>query len=92
MPLHCPKPTPPLRSREAPQPGTGNEQGKKVVEHEPRGLRLHLFVQPRSHEPACYLGVVTVKEAEGDGPMRVVLELAKGVPPEVMRELGGEGQ
>ncbi len=72
--------------------GTGNEQGKKVVEHEARGLRLHLFVQPRSHEPACYLGVVTVKEAEGDGPMRVVLELAKAVPPEVMRELGGEGQ
>ena len=35
--------------------GTGNEAGRRVVARGAR-LRLHLFVQPRWHEPACYLG------------------------------------
>lgn len=70
--------------------GTDNEAGRKVVEHEARGLRLHLFVQPRSHEPACYLGTGTVRDAEGAGPMRVTLALARAVPADVVRELTGE--
>src|SRR5690606_34982417 len=34
-----------------------NEAGRRVVEHVARALRLHLFVQPRSHAPAYYLGM-----------------------------------
>ena len=30
--------------------------------------------------------------ADGDGPMRVVFDLLKPVPPELMRELGGDGR
>lgn len=69
--------------------GTDNEPGRKVVEHDARSLRLHLFVQPRSHEPACYLGTGRVTEAEGSGPMRVQLTLARVVPADVLGELVG---
>lgn len=69
--------------------GTDNEPGRKVVEHDARSLRLHLFVQPRSHEPACYLGTGRVTEAEGAGPMRVVLTLSRPVPADVLGELVG---
>lgn len=72
--------------------GIDNEPGRKVVEHEARGLRLHLFVQPRSHEPACYLGAVRATSAEGSGPMRVLLTPRRHIPVEVLQELvGGEG-
>ncbi len=64
-----------------------NEAGRKVLEHEGRGLRLHLFVQPRSHAQACYLGAVRVREASGEGPMKVLFELACAVPDDVLREL-----
>jgi hypothetical protein len=70
--------------------GTGNEAGLKVIEHERRGLRLHLFVQPRSHAPACYLGLVRVggrADAEGSGPMQVRFSLSRSVPADVLKEL-----
>ncbi|MBP9035191.1 MAG: DUF3427 domain-containing protein, partial [Pseudomonadales bacterium] len=70
--------------------GTENEAGLKVVEHESRGLRLHLFVQPRSHAPACYLGLVRVRgraDAEGVGPMQVRFSLSRSVPTDVLKEL-----
>ena len=69
--------------------GTDNESGRKVIEHKVRGLRLHLFVQPRSHEPACYLGTGSVTEAEGAGPMRVRLAIERPVPADVLLELVG---
>jgi len=64
--------------------------GHKVVEHEMRGLRLYLFVQPRSHAPACYLGLVRVAkraDAEGSGPMQVRFSLSRSVPADVLKEL-----
>ena len=70
--------------------GTGNEVGRKVVEHEQRGSKLHLFVQPRSHQPALYIGQVRVADAEGDGPMRVELATLRCVPHDVLDELGAE--
>lgn len=65
---------------------TNNESGRRVVEHVARGLRLHLFVQPRSHAPAFYFGVVRVLSAEGLGPMTVVLDLERGLPPDVLSD------
>jgi superfamily II DNA or RNA helicase/HKD family nuclease len=66
---------------------TTNEAGRKVVDHEARGLRLHIFVQPGPHEPACYLGCGRVTAAEGDGPMLVEMSLENAVPVEVLSEL-----
>jgi hypothetical protein len=70
------------------QMSTGNKAGRKVVDHAARALRLHLFVQPRSHSLAYYLGVVRVLSAEGAGPMTVVVELERELPPDVMAVLG----
>jgi hypothetical protein len=67
---------------------TENEAGRKIVEHDARALRLHLFVQPGSHSLAYYLGVVRVLSAEGVGPMTVVVELERELPPDVMAALG----
>ncbi len=72
--------------------GVDNEAGCKVVEHAARGLRLHLFVQPRSHELACYLGLGEVIAAEGNGPMRVTFALGRALPEDVRRELVPDGQ
>jgi hypothetical protein len=66
---------------------TENEAGKKVVDHLARGLRLHLFVQPRSHSPAYYFGVVRVVSAKGTGPMAVVIELERELPPDLLSAL-----
>ena len=66
-----------------------NEAGKKVLEHAKRNLRLHLFVQGRSHEPAVYLGPVMAAGANGGGPMTVLLELDRPVPEEIYRDLHG---
>jgi superfamily II DNA or RNA helicase/HKD family nuclease len=63
---------------------TENEAGRKVVEHAERSLRLHLFVQPRSHSMAYYFGLVRVVSADGLGPMTVIVELEREVPPDIM--------
>jgi hypothetical protein len=68
--------------------GTNNEAGRTVVDHAARGLTLHLFVQPKSHEPAIYMGVADVAAANGVGPMRVVLNLNRRTPDVVLDELG----
>jgi superfamily II DNA or RNA helicase len=66
-----------------------NESGRKVIEHRARGLRLHLFVQRRSHESAYYLGIAEVVEHKGSGPMQVTLALPENLPGEVRKELLG---
>lgn len=69
---------------------TTNEPGRRLIEHQGRGLRIHLFVQPRSHKPACYVGIVQVVGAEGDGPMRVTFNFDIPVPKDVLGELMGQ--
>lgn len=64
-----------------------NEAGRRITEHQKRGLNLHLFVQPRSHESAVYLGKVRFVSAEGDAPMLVTFELENTVPSAVAAEL-----
>ena len=64
-----------------------NHSGRKVIDHEARKSRLHLFVQRRSHAPAYYFGVVRVLSAEGSGPMTVVLELERAIPADLLLEL-----
>lgn len=66
-----------------------NERGRRLIEHEARGLRLHLFVQPHSHAPAFYLGTGRVETATGAGPMQVVMRLHRPIPEDVLRELVG---
>ncbi|OJT25713.1 hypothetical protein BO221_07600 [Archangium sp. Cb G35] len=64
-----------------------NEMGRKVLEHEGRGLTLYLFVQGRSHEPALYMGEARFVAAEGNEPMAITLALDRPVPDDVQREL-----
>ena len=66
-----------------------NEAGRSITEHAARGDTLHAFVQPASHEPAVYLGAVTVADVEGDGPMRVMLRCAQPLTDGVRDALGG---
>jgi hypothetical protein len=68
---------------------TENELGKQVVEHAARALRLHLFVQRRSHTPAYYFGAVRVVSAEGLGPMTVIVELEHELPPDLLLDFDG---
>lgn len=68
---------------------TDNETGRRVVDHKARGLQLHLFLQPRSHEPAYYLGVGDVFKTEGNGPMRVWFNLFRPIPDDILREITG---
>jgi superfamily II DNA or RNA helicase/HKD family nuclease len=70
---------------------TDNEAGRRVVEHASRTLRLHLFVQPHSHSPAYYLGIVRVVSAEGHGPMTVIVELERELPPDLLSDFGLHG-
>ncbi|MCB9727471.1 MAG: DUF3427 domain-containing protein [Deltaproteobacteria bacterium] len=70
---------------------TANAAGLKVVQHAARGLALHLFVQPRSHAAAVYLGRARVRSATGDGPMRVVFDLDHALPPDLRAEFSGGG-
>ncbi len=65
-----------------------NMAGLKVLEAEREGRTLRLFVQPRSHTPALYLGRVTVESNEGSGPMQIEFRLEKSIPGEVLVELG----
>lgn len=64
-----------------------NEAGRKITEHQKRGLNLHLFVQPRSHESAVYLGKVRFISTESDAPMLVTFELENTLPSSVVAEL-----
>lgn len=64
-----------------------NEAGRRITEHQQRELNLHLFVQPRSHESAVYLGRVRFVSAESDAPMLVTFELENTLPSTVIAEL-----
>ncbi|MFT6147112.1 MAG: superfamily II DNA or RNA helicase [Myxococcota bacterium] len=65
-----------------------NSAGKRVTKHSENGSTLHLFVQPRSHTPAVYLGCVQMVSAKGSRPMQVTFDLKQTVPDEVMKALG----
>lgn len=69
-----------------------NEAGREITEHVARGTTLHLFVQPRSHQPAMYLGCPSVVSAEGDAPMRVTLRLEDALPAGVRAALGARDE
>lgn len=69
--------------------GAANESGKKLLEHEARGLKIHLFVQSRSHEPAFYIGPVKVVRGEGTGPMQIHIEFQVPVSDGIMKRLSG---
>lgn len=64
-----------------------NEAGRKITEHQQRGLNLHLFVQPRSHESAVYLGKLRFVSAENDGPISITFEFEHPLPAAVAAEL-----
>jgi hypothetical protein len=65
-----------------------NEAGRQITEHSSRGTTLHVFAQPASHEPALYLGRVSVENVVGDGPMRVTLRFEQELTGGVREALG----
>ncbi len=66
-----------------------NAAGRKVVEHVKDGATVRLFVQPRSHDLAFYLGEVHAIRSTGAKPMTVTFGLARPIPGDVQRELAG---
>ena len=67
-----------------------NTAGRRVLDAAQEGRTLRLFVQPRSHKPALYVGRARVGKVEGDGPMQIELELERPLPGDVLAELGVE--
>ena len=65
-----------------------NKAGRNVLDAEKENRTLRLFVQPRSHKPALYMGQATVETFEGSGPMLIEFSLEKSIPDEVLTELG----
>lgn len=65
----------------------GNEAGLRIIEHKKHGYHIHLFVQPRSHMPARYMGTVNFLSVKGDAPMLVEFMLHNAVPDEVWMDL-----
>jgi superfamily II DNA or RNA helicase len=65
-----------------------NEAGKAVTEQKRRGTRIFLFVQPRSHAKAVFLGEVVFETARGDAPMTVLFRLPERVPRHVAEQVG----
>jgi hypothetical protein len=65
-----------------------NNAGRKVLEAGKQDRSLRLFVQPRSHRPALYVGSVTVESFEGSGPLQIRFGLEKSLPVEVLVALG----
>ena len=70
------------------QMGPNSSTGRKFLEADAEGRTLRLFVQPRSHKPALYMGQVTVDSFQGSEPMQVNLKLEKSIPALVLAELG----
>ncbi len=66
-----------------------NPSGEKVLDHQARGRRLHIFLKADSHDLAIYLGLATVRTHTGSGPMSVTLDLAP-IPQDCYRELVNE--
>ena len=66
--------------------------GREIVEHRENGAALHLFVQPASHSPAVYMGIVDCANVEGDRPMRVTFDLRERIPQPVIEQLDIQGR
>ncbi len=67
-----------------------NAAGRRVLEHAEAGKTLYLFVQPRSHAEAVYLGPVDVSNAEGNGPMLVTFKLRHPLGSALLAEFRAE--
>ena len=65
-----------------------NLAGLKVLVTADEKRTLRLFVQPKSHTPALYVGRATVLSFEGSGPMQIELKLERSIPHDVLIELG----
>lgn len=64
-----------------------NEKGRDITEHIKRNNRLHLFIQPPSHQEAYYMGIVNVASVTGNAPMTITFKLAQTVPDSVFQLL-----
>jgi hypothetical protein len=64
-----------------------NESGKEITEHRKRNNLLHLFIQPRSHKEAYYMGVVNVTSVVDNAPMTVSFQLSQSIPISVIESL-----
>jgi superfamily II DNA or RNA helicase len=64
-----------------------NNAGQEITQHREQGNIIHLFVQPKSHQAACYMGVVEVVDVIGNAPMTVQLKLSQSVSDTVLKFL-----
>ncbi|HEY9823274.1 MAG TPA: DUF3427 domain-containing protein, partial [Candidatus Sericytochromatia bacterium] len=56
-----------------------NKAGREITQHKEQGKTIHLFVQPKSHRAACYMGVVEVVNVVGNAPMTITFKLSDSV-------------
>jgi len=64
-----------------------NNAGQEITQHKERGNTIHLFVQPKSHQAACYMGVVEVVDVIGNAPMTVRFKLSHSVSDTLLNSL-----
>jgi hypothetical protein len=64
-----------------------NNAGQEITQHRERGNIIHLFVQPKSHQAACYMGVVEVVDVIGNAPMTIQFKLSHSVSGTVLNSL-----
>ncbi|MDZ7827745.1 MAG: hypothetical protein U5R48_18995 [Gammaproteobacteria bacterium] len=55
-------------------------RGRQVIQHQERGITIHLFVRPHKLQgkkaaPFTYFGELSYKEHSGSGPMSVVFDV-----------------
>jgi superfamily II DNA or RNA helicase/HKD family nuclease len=56
-----------------------NKAGREITQHKEQGKTIYLFVQPESHQAACYMGVVEVVNVVGNAPMTITFKLSHSV-------------
>jgi len=64
-----------------------NNAGQEITQHKERGNTIHLFVQAKSHQAACYMGVVEVVDVIGNAPMTVRFKLSHSVSDTLLNSL-----
>jgi superfamily II DNA or RNA helicase/HKD family nuclease len=64
-----------------------NKAGQEITRHREKGNTIHLFVQPKSHQAACYMGVVEVVDFTGNAPMTVTFRISQSVPDVILNSL-----
>lgn len=60
-----------------------NTSGQMILNHKTNQTRLHLFVQTKANQKACYCGAVSVVDVTGNAPMNVTFKLSPSLPANI---------